>query len=129
MWGLICYPLQCKGVIFYEYFPTFIRNHLFYDHYLQYVYYPAIYSHESVSLMDPGPELIEVIQNAYSSSSIYSPFISSYRKYYSRYGLVIFWALWICFLMIPEVIGTFVGALIIGVFKLISKICYKHKEG
>nr|DAG50575.1 MAG TPA: hypothetical protein [Caudoviricetes sp.] len=31
--------------------------------------------------------------------------------------------------MLPEVIGTLVGALIIGVFKLISKICYKHKEG
>lgn len=91
----------------------------------------SIYSRESVSLMDmaSGPELIEVIQNAYSSGSIYCPFASSYRKYYSRYGLVIFWAVWICFLMVPEVIGTLFGALIIGVFKLISKICYKHKEG
>ena len=89
----------------------------------------AIYLHESVSLMDPGPALIEVIQNAYSSGSIYSPFTSSYRKYYSRYGLVIFWAVWICFLMIPEVTGTLFGALIISIFKLISKICYKHKEG
>ena len=79
--------------------------------------------------MDSGPKLTEVIQNAYSSGSIYSPFTSSYRKYYSRYGLVIFWTLWICFLMIPEVIGTLAGVLIIGVFKLISKICYKHKEG
>lgn len=89
----------------------------------------SIYSRESVSLMDPGPELTEVIQTAYSSGSIYSPFTSNYRKYYSRYGLVIFWAVWICFLMLPEVIGTLIGALIIGVFKLISKICYKHKEG
>ena len=89
----------------------------------------SIHSRESVSLMDPGPELTEVIQIAYFSGSIYSPFTSNYRKYYSRYGLVIFWAVWICFLMLPEVIGTLVGALIIGVFKFISKICYKHKEG
>lgn len=87
------------------------------------------YSDNKLSIMDPGPKLTKVIKDAFLNGSIYSPFTSSYRRYYSRYGLVIFIAVWICFLMIPEVIGVILGSIYIGIYKFISKLCYTHKEG
>lgn len=89
----------------------------------------SIYSCRKVSLMDPGPKISKVIEDAFSSGNIYSPFTSHYRSYYSRYGLIIYIAVWVCFLMLPEVFGVILGSLYIGIFKFISKLCYKHKEG
>ena len=130
MWGLICYPLQCKGDLsFMNTFLILLGIVYFIITFYSMFTIASIYSCNSVSLMDPGPKISKVIEDAFSSGSIYSPFTSSYRSYYPRYGLIIFIAVWICFLMIPEVVGVMLGSLYIGIFKLISKPCYMHKEG